>query len=96
MKKGSLLFLSFVLSYILLAQDGKELIKVTDMIRIKSIGGVSLSKDGTRAAFVVNSIEPDGDSKLDYKYNTQIYVVPVDGSSAPKQLTTKESSSQPA
>lgn len=96
MKKGSLLLTSFLFSILLIAQNGKELIKVTDMLRIKSIGGVVLSKDGSRAAIVVTSIEPDGDSKLDYKYNSQIYLVPIDGSFAPKQLTTKESASQPA
>ena len=96
MKKGSLLLTSFLFSILLIAQNGKELVKVTDMLRIKSIGGVVLSKDGSRAAIVVTSIEPDGDSKLDYKYNSQIYLVPVDGSIAPKQLTTKESASQPA
>ena len=96
MKKSVVLFLSCLLFVFLHAQNGKELIKVTDLLKIKSISAVTLSKDGTKAAFVVTSIEPDGDSKYDYKYNNQIYVVPSDGSAAPKQLTTKESSSQPA
>ena len=96
MKQGfGLLFLLFA-SLALTAQNGKELIKVTDMLRIKSIGSVTLTKDGSKAAFVVTAIEPDGDSKWDYKYANQIYMVPLDGTSAPKQLTTKESSSQPA
>ncbi len=66
------------------------------MLKIKSIAGVTLSKDGNQAAFIVTAIEPDGDSKLEYKYVPQIWMVNTDGKSAPKQLTAKESSSQPA
>src|SRR6478736_6069448 len=96
MKKGFALLLFSFFSIFIFAQSGKDLIKVTDLLKIKSISAVTLTKDATKAAFVITSIEPDGDSKYDYKYNSQIYIVPADGSSAPKQLTTKESSSQPA
>jgi len=96
MKKGFVLLFSFFISLLLFSQNGIDPIKVTDMLRIKSISGVTLSKDGSRVVFVVTSIEPDGESKLDYKYSSQLYLVPVDGSAAPKQLTTKESASQPA
>ena len=96
MKKGLVLLFACFILLRLVAQNGKDLIKVTDLVHVKSISGVTINKDGTKAAFVVTSIEPDGESKLDYKYNSQIYMVPVDGSSLPKQLTTKESSSQPA
>ena len=95
MKHGFGLIVFFFSGFVLLAQNGNDLMKVTDMLRIKSIGNVTLTKDGSRAAFVVTSIEPDGDSKWDYRYSNQIYMVPLDGSSAPKQLTTKESSAQP-
>lgn len=87
-----LLFVSLNLS----AQNGKEPVKVTDMLKIKSIAGVTLSPDGNKAAFQVTSIEPDSDSKSDYKYVTQIWSVPTDGTTAPRQLTAKENSSQPA
>ena len=80
----------------LFAQQNRELVQVTDLLRIKSISGINLSKDGSRAVFTVNGIEPDGDSKLDYKYVNHIYSVDLDGSSQPRELTTKESSSQPA
>jgi dipeptidyl aminopeptidase/acylaminoacyl peptidase len=82
-------------SMMVLAQN-KQPVVVTDMLKIKSIGGVTLSGDGSKAAFTVTSIENDGDSKWDYKYVNHIWVVATDGSSAPRQLTTKESSSQPA
>lgn len=76
--------------------QNKELVKVTDMLKIKSVGNISLSDDGSRAAFTVTTIEPDGDSKWDYKYVNQVWMVNTDGNSLPRQLTTKESSSQPA
>ena len=78
------------------AQTGKEPIKVTDMLKIKSIGGVSLSKDGSKAVFTVTTIETDGESKWEYKYVTQIWIANTDGDTSPRQLTTKESSSQPS
>lgn len=73
----------------------KEPVKITDMLKIKSIGSLTLSKDGSKAAFTVTAIEPDGENKLEYKYVTQIWMLPTDGSSSPKQLTSKENSSQP-
>ncbi len=66
------------------------------MLKMKQMSGVTISPEGSKTAFVVNHIEPDGDTKWEYKYSNQIYVMPTDGSSAPKQLTTKESASQPA
>src|SRR6266496_4202548 len=74
----------------------KEPIKVTDMLKIRSIGGIDLSADGSKAVFTVTAIEPDGDSKWEYKYVNQVWMVNTDGNSSPRQLTTKESSSQPA
>ena len=78
------------------AQNGKDLIKVTDMLKIKTPANVTLNKDGSKAVFIVTAIEPDGESKVEYKYVTQIWIVNTDGNSAPKQLTSKENSSQPA
>jgi dipeptidyl aminopeptidase/acylaminoacyl peptidase len=79
------------------SQTGKDPVKVTDMLKIRSVSGVTISKDGSKATFTVTNIEPDGDSKLEYKYVNQVWVVNTDGSSAPKQLTTtKDGSSQAA
>lgn len=78
-----------------IAQTGKEPVKVTDLLKIKSISGVNLGKDGGKAIFTVTAIEPDNDNKLEYKYISQVWVVNTDGASSPKQLTThKENSSQ--
>jgi dipeptidyl aminopeptidase/acylaminoacyl peptidase len=78
------------------AGQNKQPVAVTDMLKIQSIGHVTLSPDGSKAAFTVTTIEKNNDSKLDYKYVTQIWMVSTDGASAPKQLTTRESASQPA
>jgi len=94
--KNLFLLLAICTANLLFAQSNNELIKVTDMLKIKQISGVTISPDGSKAAFVVNNIEPDGDIKWEFKYTNQIYVVPTDGSTAPKALTTKEAASQPA
>jgi dipeptidyl aminopeptidase/acylaminoacyl peptidase len=90
---SAILLLFFITQ--LSAQQSDRLVKVTDMLKIRQLNSVTISPDGSKAAFVVNSIEPDGDSKWEYKYVNQVYLVPVDGSSAPKQLT-REPASQPA
>lgn len=80
-----------------LAQNGTELVTVTDMLKIKTVGNITLTKDGSRAAFTVTSIEPDENSSLDYKYRTQIYSISTSNNSLPVQLTTaKEGGAQPA
>ncbi|MCW3115952.1 MAG: family peptidase [Chitinophagaceae bacterium] len=95
MKAVLSLFCLFI-SSILFSQIGKQPVKVTDMLKIKSISGVTLNKQGSRAAFNVTAIEPDGDAKWEYKYVNQIWMVATEAGSVPKQLTTKESSSQAA
>ena len=85
-----------LIPFIGLSQNKGNLIKITDMLKIKQMGGLSISPDGNKAVFVLNSIEPEEDSKLEFKYNNQIYIVPMDGSSAPNALTNKESAAQPA
>jgi dipeptidyl aminopeptidase/acylaminoacyl peptidase len=88
-------FLYLFLTYSVAGQN-KQPVTVTDMLKIRSIGNITLSADGSKAAFTVTAIENDGDAKWDYKYVTQIWMVLTDGNSAPRQLTTKESASQPA
>src|SRR6266853_1735812 len=97
MRKFIFLFFGFIFIHIIaIAQTGKEFIKVTDMLKIRSISGVTLSKDGNKAAFTVNNIEPDGDNKWDYKYVNHIYIISTGDSASLKEFTVKESSSQPA
>jgi dipeptidyl aminopeptidase/acylaminoacyl peptidase len=94
MKKIVIVFLILITS--ISYSQTKEPVKVADMLKIKSIGGIDLSNDGNKAVFTVTAIEPDGDNKWEYKYVNQVWMVNTDGSSSPKQLTTKEGSSQAA
>ena len=91
-----LVFLIYLFLTVSVTAQNKQPVTVTDMLKIKSIGNVTLSPDGSKAAFTVTAIENDENNKLDYKYVTQIWMVLTDGSSAPRQLTTKENSVQPA
>lgn len=95
MKRSACGFFALLVFFFSSAQpNGKDPVRVTDMLKIRSIGGVTLNKDGSKAAFTVTSIEPDGDSKLEYKYVNQVWVTSTDGSVTPRQLTTKDGSSQ--
>src|SRR6185369_13178564 len=94
MKKIFPAILICFLSTTVVAQNGKEPVKVTDLLKVKSINGVTLSKDGSKAVFTVTNIEPDGDSKLEYKYVNQLWMVSTDGNSAPRQMTMREGASQ--
>lgn len=86
--------LAFMLAGTFVFSQTGEAVKVTDMLKIKSINAVKLNSDGSKAVFTVTAIEPDGDNKWEYKYVNQVWLVPTDGSISPKQLTTKEGSSQ--
>lgn len=53
------------------AQESKEPVKVTDMLKIKTVGDIHLSPDGRLAVFTLLTIEPDTAGKTgkwDYKY----------------------------
>jgi hypothetical protein len=54
-----------------IAQNKTEDVTLTDMLKIKTVGNITVSKDGKRAAFTVNTIENDENNKLDYKYRSQ-------------------------
>ena len=88
MSRISFLFILALSCQLALAQNVSETMRVTDMLKIRRPDNITISKDGTQAAFTLNSIIADPVNKSDYKYINQIYVVPVDGSSAPRQLTT--------
>lgn len=78
------------------AQQGSQLITVTDMTRTKQAGTASLSHNGKQVVFTVLSIEPDEANKGEYTYRTQIWMVPADGSTPARQLTTATVSSSQA
>ncbi|HXB08639.1 MAG TPA: S9 family peptidase [Puia sp.] len=94
-----LAFANTTLFITLHTQAQKESVRVTDLLKIKSAGEPRLNKEGTKAVFTLTSIEPEIDpkaAKWDYKYVTQLYIVPTDASTAPRQLTARETATQPA
>jgi dipeptidyl aminopeptidase/acylaminoacyl peptidase len=82
------------------AQTAKEPVKVTDMLKIESVGDIHLNASGQLAVFTLTTIEPDTSGKpgkWDYKYLTQLWLAAGDGSTPLRQLTTaKEGAAQPA
>ncbi len=81
-----------------IAQNTKQPVLVTDMLKIKTANSITLTNDGNTAAFVVTSIEPETDSsKWEYKYTSQVWITATDANAVPRQLTfSKEGASQPA
>lgn len=97
MKRIALLLFILALTLESIAQSGKEPMKLTDMLRIKTAGNMIATNDGALAAFTVTSIEPDDKREGEYRYVTQLYKVDLTGNATPAQLThARESSSQPA
>ncbi|MDE3235093.1 MAG: S9 family peptidase [Bacteroidota bacterium] len=95
MKRIFVLLFSLTITISVISQNNKEKIKVTDLLNVKNISNVLLSPDGSTILYSVTTIEPDGDSKWDFKYNSYLYLVPVNGSTAPKQITGKDGAMQP-
>jgi Tol biopolymer transport system component len=81
-----------------IAQNAKQPVLVTDMLKIRTVNAVTLTEDGSKAAFVVTSIEPESDSsKWEYKYGSQVWISATDANAVPRQLTfSKDGASQPA
>jgi dipeptidyl aminopeptidase/acylaminoacyl peptidase len=97
MKKISLLLLFIATLQSSIAQNGTEPVHLTDLLKIKKVNNVTLTKDGTKVAFTVTTVEADQASALDYKYRSQIYTASMASTAAPLQLTTsKEGATKPA
>lgn len=96
MRKLSITLLFLLQLHAAIAQNKTEDVTLTDMLKIKTVGNISLTKDGKRAAFTVNTIENDENNKLDYKYRSQIFTVAITGNTTPVQLTThKDGATKP-
>ncbi|WP_020600895.1 S9 family peptidase [Spirosoma panaciterrae] len=77
MLKRILLFTA-ISAQIAVAQT-KSKVTVTDLTRIKQVGGIELSPDGKQAVYTITTIEPNPDQKVDgrpeeYDYKTHIYL----------------------
>jgi dipeptidyl aminopeptidase/acylaminoacyl peptidase len=87
--KHLFVWISLCLVQFVIAQNGSETIKVTDMLKIQQVGNVNVSPDGSKTLFTVTSIEPDGDTKWEYRYINKLYLLQNDGSGSIRQLTSQ-------
>lgn len=67
-----------------------EKITVSDLTRIKSASSISLSPDGKRAVYAVQTTEPDAEKKWEYNYRTHLWLT--DFQNPSRQLTQGEES----
>lgn len=97
MKKIKIYFsLALIVSINCFSQHKKELIQVTDLLKIRTVGDVELSKDGQNAVFTVKSIIKNPENALDYDYDTQLWITKTAKYNTPRQLTFgKEGSGSP-
>jgi dipeptidyl aminopeptidase/acylaminoacyl peptidase len=72
MKKLFLLFLLF--AQIAFGQNGKDKVLVTDLVKIKQIAGVQIAPNGQHALYLLRSIEPNEENKLEYDYRSYLYL----------------------
>ncbi|HEX8016589.1 MAG TPA: S9 family peptidase [Flavobacterium sp.] len=88
--------LALIASVCCFSQQKKELIQITDLLKIRTVGDVELSKDGQNAVFTVKSIIKSTENPLDYDYDTQLWISKTSKNSTPRQLTFgKEGSGSP-
>lgn len=97
MKRIFLVFFAGCLASILYAQESREGIRVTDMLRIKRVGAVEFSPDGSQVLYSVQSIVANDKNSLDHDYQSQLWMVDADGNAHPRPLTAgKQGFSQPS
>ncbi|MFD2938028.1 S9 family peptidase [Spirosoma flavum] len=73
MKAKILVLIAITAAQTVCAQTRSK-VTVTDLTRIKQVGGIELSPDGQRAVYTLNTIEVNPDQKEEYDYKTHIYL----------------------
>ncbi|GAB3980258.1 hypothetical protein GCM10028806_47410 [Spirosoma terrae] len=73
----------------------KNKVVVTDLTRIKQVGGIELSPDGKQAVYALTTIEPNPDQKEEYEYKTHVYLTGLQAGD-PKALTRGPESARQA
>ncbi|MFN9783611.1 MAG: TolB family protein, partial [Sphingobacteriales bacterium] len=85
------------LPFIAKAQNGTELIKLSDLLKVKQASSITLTDDGKKLAFVVTNIQKDDRTGEEDQYFSQIWIAQTDLPGSARQITwAKESSAQPA
>ena len=84
MKKTTLGLLCCLVARAAGAQHGPEPVKVTDLLKIKQVGAITLTRDGRKAAFTVLGVGPDEKNKADYKNVSQLYEIGTEAGAVPR------------
>lgn len=86
LRLGTVMLLSIVLyNNALFAQN--DLIKLSDLKKIKQLGSVTYSPDGKQIIFTVSEIVDHDDNQNPYRYRTHLWISPADGSAPARPLT---------
>ncbi len=72
MKK--LLLLCLLAAQVVFGQNGKDKVLVTDMVKIKSITNLQMAPDGKHALYLLRTVEPNEENKLEYDYRSQMFL----------------------
>jgi dipeptidyl aminopeptidase/acylaminoacyl peptidase len=59
---------------VVFGQNGKDKVLVTDMVKIKSITNLQMAPDGKHALYLLRTVEPNEENKLEYDYRSQLYL----------------------
>ena len=80
-----------------LVQAQQSPVLLSDMLRIKQMGNVQITKDGSKVVFTVLGSNKSDNAKWDYPYSTQVWMLPLSTNGDAIQLTSgTESATQPA
>jgi len=76
------------------SKSGKKLFSALDTLRVKGVGGLRLSPDGTRVAYTVSEVQMEKDKE--WRTATQVWVVPTAGEAARQYTRGEKNASSPA
>jgi dipeptidyl aminopeptidase/acylaminoacyl peptidase len=93
MKNKILLLFAFIAQTV--CAQPKTKIVVTDLTRIRQVGGIALSPDGQRAAYTLTTIEPNTEQPGEYDYRTHIYLSGLQPNNSKAITRGTESARQP-
>ncbi|WP_420149102.1 TolB family protein, partial [Spirosoma sp.] len=90
------LFILLAVTVQVVCAQTKSKITVTDLTRIKNVGGIELAPNGQRAVYTLTTIEPNPDQKEEYEYKSHIYLTNLKPGDAKALTHGSESARQPA
>ena len=96
MRKSLLVSLLLFVSYSSYSQEKKEPIEITDMLKIKTVSNIQVDPTGSKAIYAVQRIEAEKDKPLEYKYQSQLWMMDVTDPENPWPITFRESAGQPS